>query len=98
MVIYGAKRSLLSRVFTTRIKELPLIDDGNSVRRFMLIGLFQQTTTGSVAGCRGRFSRRRCKNSSRSLPVKRPAKSTWAPVAGRIGSYVRDASTGGPIG
>ena len=65
---------------------------------FMLIGLFQQNTTGSVAECRGRFFRKPCKNSSRSLPVKTPAESTWAPVAGRMGSYVRDASTGGPIG
>ena len=64
----------------------------------MPIGLFQQTTTGSVAECRSRFFRRRCGNSSRSLPVRRPAKSTWAPVAGRMGSYVRDARTGGPIG
>ena len=67
-------------------------------RWLMLIGLFQQNTTGSVAECRGRFFRKPCKNSSRSLPVKTPAESTWAPVAGRMGSYVRDASTGGPIG
>jgi hypothetical protein len=86
-----------------KLRELVLVargilDSAVGTNQLVLIGLFQQTTTCSVAGCRGRFFRRRCKNSSRSLPVRRPAKSIWAPVAGRMGSYVRDARTGGPIG
>lgn len=65
--------------------------------RLVLIRLFQQTTSGSVRGCRARHFRRLCANSSRSLLAKKPANSIWPLAAGRMASCVRDAGAGGPM-
>jgi transposase len=65
--------------------------------QLLLIRLFQQTTSGSVGGCPGRRFQRRCASFRRSLPVKKPAKSIWLPVVGRMASCVLDVRIGVPM-
>jgi hypothetical protein len=57
--------------------------------RLLLIRLFQETPTRSVMACRARRSRKLCANSSRSLPRRRLARSTWPSAAGPMASSLR---------
>lgn len=61
--------------------------------RSLLIWLFQQDTTCSVAGWLDRHFRRTCANSSRSSPPKTGAGHTWLPVDGRTVLCVPSAGT-----
>jgi DNA polymerase III delta prime subunit len=64
--------------------------------RLLLIWLLQQAPIGSVKGCPGRRFLRRYGNSKPTSPMKRPASSTWWPVAGLMASSVLDAGISEP--
>ena len=64
--------------------------------RLLLIWLLQQAPIGSVKGCPGRRFLRRYGNSKPTSPMKRPANSTWWPVAGLMASSVLDAGISEP--
>jgi hypothetical protein len=70
-----------------------LSKNGNLTRCFLLIWLFQQDTSCSVAGWLDRHFRRTCANSSLSSPPKTGAGHTWLPVDGRTVLCVRSAGT-----
>ena len=75
------KHNRIGHRYSARLNGRPY--DTAKSRHFLLIRLFQQTTSCSVGACRARHFQRICANSRRSSAVKRLAGNTWKPAAGR---------------
>jgi hypothetical protein len=72
----------------------PVRQDMRASSQLLLIWLTQHTPMGSVEGCQDRHFPRRYGSFKATSPPKKPAKSTWRPVAGPTASFVPDADIG----
>jgi len=59
----------------------------------LIIRLLQQAPMGSVLGWPDHHSQKRCVSFRPTSPQRRPARSIWRRVVGRMGSFVLDVGT-----
>jgi len=78
-------------------KTLYIVTSAPESSWFLLIRLFQQTAIDSMNGCLDRDFPKACGSFNGSLPPKRHANNIWPPVAGRMGSSVRNVETDAPM-